>query len=138
MLVITILSIITIALGTVFGIRWFDRYSHERFGHRFFTNRTYLASTAIVLALGGGSMWWESAKRTGDDPWNGIVLMLVGATAALALFVWNVRRTNVPFGVAGSLFQTVIFGFVGVFGIVVLVGFLVAMFMPRPVYVVNR
>lgn len=92
----------------------------------------------------GGHYWWRSAIETGGDQLNGIVLMSLGAAVMLGSLVMNIRRTNVLFGVVGTLLQAGIASVLALFGGICATVFLIVFFVAfvaalgaKPVYIVN-
>jgi hypothetical protein len=49
-----------------------------------------------------------------------VLLMVLGAAAALCIVVWNVRRAGVTYGGLGSLLQAGLFAVLGYLGVVAL------------------
>lgn len=89
----------------VFGLLRFNRYTMARFGHRFFSPLTCLASFALVSIFAYGVARWVIDYTAHRNLLDGILLTLGSLGAFVLVLRHNVRRTNLPIGLCGSLLQ---------------------------------
>jgi hypothetical protein len=54
----------------------------------------------LICAIHLGDIMWRHA--TGNGKPNGLLLMALGGAGALASLVFNIRRTNLVYGIAGT------------------------------------
>jgi hypothetical protein len=98
MFVLHVLAPLLVVTAAWLGLRRFDGYSERRFRHRFLSRHVLLAFFVLGCLLALGRVWWASGVRHAADPWNGIILMILGSAGALALFALNLRRTSIIVG----------------------------------------
>jgi hypothetical protein len=144
MLVITIFA----AALALWAIGWalcaFERYTFKRFQHRFFTINAFLCALLAMALMYFGWWWWHTARASGGDELNGILLTGLGATVAVGMVIRNMRRAGPVLGACGSLLQVALFTTFGGFGIVALIvgavcfAGVLAGSAAKPVYVINR
>lgn len=145
MLVLAILGIFAAVGGAGWGLWRFNAYADNRFNHHFFTITSFVAIIGSAVLVAGGRAWWANAQESGSsDPWNGIILMVLGSAGAIALLVRNVWRTNILVGLAGTALQACIFSAVATVGLVSIGistagAVLSAVFLVgTPVYILNK
>ncbi|MEA3118347.1 MAG: hypothetical protein QOI13_1617 [Paraburkholderia sp.] len=96
--------------GPALGIKKFDRHCAARFGHAFFTKKTFFITVATLLLFCGGNLWRDAAVESHGDAVNGTLLMMLGALLACGLLYVNIKRTDVACGMGGTVVQLAIFG----------------------------
>lgn len=100
-----------------------------------------LITIAVGLAL-AGQHWYDAALSSNGDSLNGIVLMVLSALICISFIIYNVVKTNITYGVLGSVTQIAIFGTIGFFSLFILVIYcaicIIPHFYAKPVYVVNK
>jgi hypothetical protein len=142
MLVLKILAVIAAIAGLIAVVTWFNEHCVAKFGHAFFTKKAFGITTAALCLLFLGHMWQVSAIKNHGDVLNGIVLMVIGALVACGMVYVNVRRTNVAYGISGSVAQLGLFGILAAVWLPLmlmgLVLYWLVLWASTPVYVVNR
>lgn len=147
MLILKIIGVV-LAAAAIFGSLWaFNQHCQKKFSYRFFNSASAFA-TALAIGLGyGGYNWRESAITQGGDPLNGLILMIFGVIVAAVLIYFNFKKTNVLYGVGGTVIQLIVFSILTYF--LLIIGF-IAIFLAilfagaigsgaiKPVYVINR
>jgi hypothetical protein len=94
----------------------FDGHVQEKFGHRFFTKATFIAIVVSCLMIAGGYHWHLAALKSHGDALNGWVVLGIGAAILAGIAINNVMKTNLVYGVGGSLVQLPLFFAIGYFG----------------------
>ncbi|RQU99893.1 hypothetical protein DF047_33770 [Burkholderia cenocepacia] len=142
MLVIKLLVAAGAIAAIIFGIMKFNQHCLNKFGHAFFTKPAfYLTAVTLVLLVIGG-YWRHSAELNHGDTLNGIVVMGLGVALAGWMVYVNIRRTDVVYGIGGSVAQLGLFSVLAWISLPLMALVLFAQFlliaMAKPVYVVNR
>lgn len=142
MLVLHLLGVAVVVGVIIYSLRWFDRRVSEKFGHRFFTKNTFVATEVACAFIVGGNMWHSHALHShSGDPLNGIVLIGVGVVILMGITVNNVLKTNLVFGIGGSCIQLPLLYALAYVSLFLLILWLcltiIAAFDSRQVYVVN-
>lgn len=142
MLVIKILIGVALIFALYMGATKFNQHCNAKFGHAFFTKGAFFATLAALALIIAGNMWRHSALESHGDALNGIVVMVVGVAIACFMVVANIRRTNMQYGVGGSVVQLGLFFALAWIALPLLIFGLVCQFLAlmtaKPVYVVNR
>lgn len=141
MLILKVLLGVAVIGAFFIALKKFDEHCAEKFGHRFFTKSAfYLTATALAFGVAGG-LWRLTAAKAQDDQLNGIVLMIVGGLIAIWMIYMNVKRTNMAYGIGGSVTQLVMFSMLAYLSLPLLIISLFLQFMAtsgRRVYVIRR
>ncbi|VWB62891.1 hypothetical protein BLA23254_02915 [Burkholderia lata] len=140
--ILKIAIMLGIVTGITKGIQLFGHHCRCRFGYSFFTLRgLWLAAIGINL-LWWGYVAWGTAILHHEPTSGGVVLMTMGFAAVMWLIIENVRDTDLPFGVGGSMLQLVLFFPVALYGIpilaITLLFLLFATFKAGPVWFIDR
>ncbi|WP_144030192.1 hypothetical protein [Burkholderia sp. AU16741] len=142
MLVIKLIIAIAAIAAIVFGVLKFNKHCLDKFGHAFFTKPAFYATAAALVLLIAGNYWRHSAEISHGDTLNGIALMALGAAVACWLVYVNIRRTDVIYGIGGSVVQLGLFSALAWVSLplmaLVLIGQFLLIMSAKPVYVVNR
>ncbi|CAB3751280.1 hypothetical protein [Paraburkholderia humisilvae] len=142
MLVIKILIGVAIIFALYVGATRFNQHCSARFGHAFFTKRAFYATLTALAFIVAGNLWRDSSIQSHGDTLNGVVLMLIGVTIACVMIVANIRRTNIQYGIGGSVVQLGLFFLLAWIALPLLMIGVVCQFLAiisaKPVYVVNR
>ncbi|HJA79812.1 MAG TPA: hypothetical protein H9784_09665 [Candidatus Desulfovibrio intestinavium] len=142
MTVLTILIVIALVASVLWGCMAFNAHCDRKFSYRFFTQASFAITAVAVLLIYGGHAWYASAAAAQGDTLNGIILMGLGGLAGLGLLRYNVKRTNLPYGLGGSVLQLGLYApllYVGLFFLILALA--VSFFLllgVRPVYIINR
>lgn len=116
MVVAGILVLLTVAGLVIWGTRALDRFAIRRFRHRFVTwGAVGMVTLMLYGSLVGYGLWKEAVQEQGDEL-NGLLLMAVGVLAATITLFRNIRRTNLPVGLGGTLVQLVVLAPVAILG----------------------
>lgn len=102
--------LLILILGLLFA---FDEHVEQKFGHRFFTKATFIATVVSCVMMIFGYDWHLSALQSHGDPLNGWVLAGVGAVILIGIAINNVVKTNVVYGIGGSFIQLPLFAALG-------------------------
>lgn len=103
---------IAIAFGGFVLLRLVDGYVFAKHQHRFLRLLGLsIAGSAAWAVLGGYALGGAA----------GAVFMAAGAATATALVAFNIRRTGVGFGLAGSAVQVIAGSMIGIVGLVIAV-----------------
>ncbi|MDD9940794.1 MAG: hypothetical protein OXU20_07010 [Myxococcales bacterium] len=142
MTVLTILAYVAAVGAASAALNGLEYYSVKHHRHRFMTRSAFVLVAAAAVSASFGLELWKEAEATGGDELNGILLMTLGTIAIMARLVWNVRKTNILLGTAGTAVQAGVFGVLTFVGVIFLLLFLFVQFLllanSRPVYVINR
>jgi len=118
MLMLEILAVLAVVAGVYWAVTWFNDHCSRKFGHRFFTRTACYIAIASFAAMYFGAAWYHDALKTGGDTLNGIVLGCVGVAMILGLIIYNFKRTNVPYGLGGSIAQLALFSVLAPIGLI--------------------
>lgn len=121
MLVLKILGIIVLLGSTLAALHFFNEHCEKKFSYRFFTETSFWATSGALALLIMGNWWRVSALESGDDTLNGIVVMCIGIVVALGLIYFNFKRTNLAYGLGGSVLQLSAFSIFAYIGFAVLI-----------------
>jgi hypothetical protein len=128
--------------GPVLGIKKFDQHCAAKFGHAFFTKKTFYITVAALVLFFGGNLWRDSAVQNHGDAVNGIALMVLGTLVTCWLLYVNIKRTDTVCGIGGSVVQLAIFSALAWFWLPLMLLGLAWQFLlmtdAKPVYVVKR
>jgi hypothetical protein len=143
MLMLKILAVLGVLVAVLIGLAIFNEHCIERFGHAFFTRAAFYQTAAALVLILVGNLWRESAARQHGDVLNGEILMGAGVGIAIWLIYRNFKRTNVAYGIGGSVLQIGVFSLLTWISIPILIfgllcWFLMVIFSTQAVYVVNR
>lgn len=137
-LVVWVAALIGIPMA-FFGLSGaFNDHCMSKFGHRFITLASCLIAAVASPSLYFGWLWYAD----GGDTENGLALMGLGAVIAIALCFYNTKRSNIIYGLLGSVIVLTIFGAIALIGVVfymiLVVAFIFILFNTKPVYVINK
>lgn len=137
-LVVWVVAIIGIPMA-FFGLSGaFNDHCMNKFGHRFITFASCLIAAVASPSLYFGWIWYTD----GGDTENGLALMGIGAVIALSLCLYNIKRSNITYGLLGSAIVLTIFGVLALIGVIfyliIVVAFIFILFNSKPVYVINK
>ena len=143
MLMLKMLGVFAAISATIAGLYLFNEHSFRRFQYRFFSWKAFFATGAALVLLMGGFWWKTNAAQTRGDELNGLLLMASAAAIMVVLWFFNFSRTNLLYGVGGSVLQLFVLAqlaYAGIFAAIVIVPLLIAVaaVVIRPVYVINR
>lgn len=116
--IFAVLGALCFVLGALY---YFDRHVEDKFGHRFFSIPAFIAIVASCVMIAVGYNWHVSALKSHSDPLNGWVVLSVGAVALIGIAINNVAKTNLIYGVGGSVIQLPLFVAIGCFGMPLLI-----------------
>jgi hypothetical protein len=141
MLMLKIVGALVVLFLVWVALLAFDNHVEGKFGHRFFTKATFIAIVVSCVMIAGGYHWHQAALKSHGDPLNGWVVVGIGAVILIGIAIANVLKTDLIYGVGGSLIQLPLFVAIGYFGMPLLIvgavlSILVAMATPT-VRVVN-
>jgi hypothetical protein len=114
-----ILGVLVLLFGIGVVLMMFDAHIEKKFGHRFFTKPSLIASGVAVVLFVVGASWYDSALKSQGDILNGLVTAGVGVLILVGVGIHNVIKTNLLYGIGGSLIQLPILAIVAYFGIAV-------------------
>jgi hypothetical protein len=109
MLVFKLILAAVVIGGPAFAIKKFNRHCAVKFGHAFFTKKTFYITAAALVLFFGGEMWRDLAVERHGDALIGPMLMVLGIVAASLLLYVNVKRTDRACGIGGSVVQLAVF-----------------------------
>lgn len=142
MLVIKILAGLAIIFALYISVSKFNNHCSGLFGHAFFTRNAFLVTVASLVFLIVGNMWRQSAAVHHGDVLNGTVVMLIGAGITFFMIYSNIKRTNLVYGIGGSVVQLGLFfalAYISIpFVIIGLFCYFFTLASAKPVYIVNR
>lgn len=142
MLVLTIVLGLASVAGLIYAISMFDGHVEQKFGHRFFTKVAWVCMLVAVGLAYGGVTLYQLAKESNGDTLNGIILVLIGIAVVTILAVKNFRRTDMLYGIGGTLVQFIVLGILAEialpFLILYAIGTVFLWARAKPVYVVNK
>lgn len=103
--------ILLVLAGIIFGIHKFNVHCKEKFAYKFFTIRSFIAITlAPCFTIGGYRLY---TRITSDvDTIYGIMLVIIGLCIFGRIVYNNFRRTNLKYGIIGSMLQIGLFIFI--------------------------
>nr|WP_141661926.1 hypothetical protein [Burkholderia ambifaria] len=108
----------------------------------FFTKPAFYATAVALVLLIAGNYWRHSAAIGHGDTLNGIAVMAIGIAVACWIVYINIRRTDVIYGIGGSIVQLGLFSALAWVSLplmaLVLIGQFWLIMSAKPVYVVNR
>ncbi|MDR8394845.1 MAG: hypothetical protein RXR20_32980 [Paraburkholderia sp.] len=101
--------IIVVVVGIAKGIQLFNRHCRRRFGHSFFTMRSFWITAITINLVWWGLYFWAQATLHHTPLSDGLILMALGLVAAAWLVYENVRDTDLLYGFGGSALQIALF-----------------------------
>ncbi|HFU0229607.1 hypothetical protein L1D19_23450 [Vibrio natriegens] len=110
MVVLEIVGGLLVVAAILFLLHSLDKHYDKKFGHRFFKLSAFIILAVAVGFVWGGQLWYESALKDGGDTLNGIACMVIGGLIVIGMVVFNLKRTNLVYGLLGSFVQIAIFG----------------------------
>ncbi|HHY0626531.1 TPA: hypothetical protein ACVU5F_004611 [Vibrio parahaemolyticus] len=110
MLVLEIVGGLLVVAAILFLLHSFDKHYDRKFGHRFFKLSAFIILSVAVGFVWGGQLWYESALKEGGDTLNGVACMVIGVVIVFGVVIYNLKNTNLLYGLLGSLVQIAIFG----------------------------
>lgn len=114
----------------------FNEHCFKKFNHRFFTIAAF-----IISAIASPSIYWGWRWYNAGDTDNGMALIAIGALFALGLYWYNIKRSNIIYGLAATTIVLAILGVLafvtGVLFLVLIAFSLYGMLRAKPVYIVN-
>src|SRR6516225_6145011 len=112
---------LVIILGSIFGIakgiQFFSRRCRRQFGYSFFTTRGFWLAAIGTNLLWWGYVAWATAFLHHEPTSGSVVLMATGLAMVAWLIYENIRDTNLPYGIGGSVLQLALFFPVALYGI---------------------
>lgn len=142
MFVIEIICALMVFGGLIYAVGWFNAHCSKRFRHKFFTSASFISVLASLLLIFGGKLWYASAAESHGATLNGIMLMVLGAAGLVAMVWYNIRRTNLAYGIGGSALQIPALAFLAYVSLPILViaviGYIYLVSRAQPVFVVNK
>ncbi|MEX3916411.1 hypothetical protein AB4Y43_09270 [Paraburkholderia sp. BR10872] len=91
------------------GIQLFNRYCRRRFGHSFFTIRSFWITAIAINLIWWGLYFWASATLHHTPRSDGLILIALGLVATGWLLYENIRNTDPLYGIGGSALQLSVF-----------------------------
>jgi len=116
-----ILTVLAAVAAVYWIITWFNEHCSKKFGHRFFTRTACYIAIASFATMYFGAAWYHDALKTGGDSLNGIVLGGIGVVMILGLIIYNFKRTNIAYGLGGSIAQLAFFSVLAPIGLITVV-----------------
>ncbi|EJG1885594.1 hypothetical protein BS049_RS22960 [Vibrio parahaemolyticus] len=110
MLVLEIVGGLLVVAAILFLLHSFDKHYDRKFGHRFFKLSAFIILAVAVGFEWGGQLWYESALKEGGDTLNGVACMAIGAVIVSGVVIYNLKKTNLFYGLLGSIVQVAILG----------------------------
>ena len=107
--VLTIIGVVVLAGGIFFALMRFNVHCEENFNYKFFSMPSCIASAAATWLVWGGYEMYTAAAKSGGDIYNGIALVVIGLGLFCGLVFFNFKRTNLLYGVGGSVLQLSLF-----------------------------
>lgn len=101
--------IVAVIISAVAGTRLFNRHCLKRFGHTFFTVRSFWLAAIAINLIWWGIYFWAQAAVHHTPMTDGLMLMALGLAATVWLIYENVRDTDLLHGLGGSSLQLVLF-----------------------------
>lgn len=142
MLVLKIIGVVVVLASLLYALFAFDEHCFNKFKHKFFNKNSFVVVVVAFCLIIAGESWRAEALKTGGDELNGIVLMVIGVVTLIALLFYNLKKTNVIYGIGGTSIQLLLFAILAYFGIFVLMfGFIISIItasFAKPVYVINK
>jgi hypothetical protein len=125
--ILNLCIIVCILLGAAKGIRLFSRHCRRRFGRSFFAVRTFWLATIGINFLWWGYYFSITAPLRQTSLSGGLFLIAAGIAATAWLVYENVRETDLLYGIAGSSLQLLLFFPVALYGVPLLVIFMLVL-----------
>ncbi|MDF4820330.1 hypothetical protein ABK988_22535 [Vibrio parahaemolyticus] len=110
MVVLEIVGGLLVVAAILFLLHSLDKHYDKKFGHRFFKLSAFIILAVAVGFEWGGQLWYESSLKDGGDTLNGMACMAIGVLIFVGVVIYNLKRTNLVYGLLGSFVQIAIFG----------------------------
>jgi hypothetical protein len=91
------------------GIQLFSRHCRRRFGHSFFTMRSFWITAIAINLIWWGLYFWAKATLHHAPLSDGLILIALGLAATAWLLYENIRDTDLLYGIGGSALQLALF-----------------------------
>lgn len=121
MLVLKIIGVLLVGLAFLYCVMQFNNHCNNKFGYVFFNKTALIIVTIAVIFFMIGSSWYSSALKDDGDTLNGIVLMIISALICVAVFIFNIKKSNLLYGFFGSAVQITVFSVIASLGIIILI-----------------
>ena len=101
--------IVAFVVAVVKGIKLFNQHCRRRFGHSFFTMRSFWITAIAINLIWWGLYFWAKAALHHTHMSGGFILIGLGVAATAWLLHENIRDTDLLFGIGGSTLQLALF-----------------------------
>jgi hypothetical protein len=109
MLVLKILSMIASVIMVLIAISRVNEHCHKKFSYRFFTKLSFAVAAVATWATTAGYHWFANSWASGGDILNGMIIMIIGGLFAGGLIYYNIKMTDIIYGIGGSALQFALF-----------------------------
>lgn len=134
MFMLTLIGVLLLAGAVYLIIEAFNTYTQKEAKYRFFT-----IEHTIAMVISYGLLWigYSIFESSGNDPLNGIILMIIGGVVLCFVMVNNFKMTPRSIAIKGSAMQLVFYVPIAL-AIIPIVYMTLAFFsQTKPVYSIN-
>jgi len=138
MIVLGIIGFIAVGLLLYWLVTVVNNYSYKKYKYEFFNMQNFVTTAIGYAFLFFGNNWYMDALKANGDLLNGGILIGIGAVTVLYVVYLNIKRTDLLFGLLGSLFQLILYVALTLGAVFALLIVMAALSETKPVYNLNK
>jgi len=137
MTVLYIIGFIAVLITIFLVTAWLDGFSKRKYGYKFFTWGSLLATGIGYAMIYFGKRWLLEAIAENGDLLNGQILIGLGILLVLAVLIYHIRNTSLWFGLIIGVYQLLLYIPASIIGGYILLAAVAFAAQTKPVYNIN-